>query len=64
MIATEILIALASGVTASVAGGALGAMLVGGKDIGYELAAMMGAFYGPVAGIAGVIIGLIIVTLI
>lgn len=45
-------------------GGAIGGMLVGGRHIGHELAAMMGAFYGPVAALPGVFIGLVILMLI
>ncbi len=56
-----LLIALAAGVIASVIGGAIGGMLVGGKDIGYGVAGWMGSFYGPVAGIAGVFIGLAVI---
>jgi len=40
-------------------GGAVGGMLVGGKDLGYELAAMMGAFFGPLAAVPGVAVGLL-----
>ena len=54
------IIALVVGVIASIIGGAIGAMFVGGRDIGYGLSAMMGSFYGPVAGFAGVIAGLAI----
>lgn len=43
---------------ASVIGGIIGGLAVGGKHIGHQLAAMMGGFYGPIAGIWGVIIGL------
>ncbi len=55
----EILIAFVAGILASIIGGALGAMWVGGKDIGYSLSAMMGCFYGPVAGVIGVAAGLL-----
>jgi len=61
MMTSTLLIALAAGIGASFIGGAIGGMLVGGKDLGYDLAGMMGAFYGPVAGVAGVILGLSIV---
>jgi hypothetical protein len=52
-------IALAVGVAASVIGGAFGGVLVGGKHLGNELAAMMGSFYGPLAGSGGVALALI-----
>ena len=42
----------------SIAGGAIGGVIVGGKALGNELAAMLGGFYGPLAGIAGIVIGL------
>lgn len=40
-------------------GGALGGVLVGGKHIGYGLAAMMGVFFGPIAALPGVLVALI-----
>lgn len=43
-----------------IAGGAVGGMIVGGKHIGNGLAALMGAFYGPMATIPGIVIGLLI----
>jgi hypothetical protein len=45
-------------------GGAIGGIIVGGKALGNELAAMMGAFFGPVASAPGVLIGLIVLALI
>jgi hypothetical protein len=53
-------VALIVGTAASIVGGALGGIAVGGKDIGNELAAMMGGFYGPLAGVAGMVLGLIV----
>ena len=41
-------------------GGAIGGILVGGKALGYELAALMGSFFGPIASVPGVLIGLLI----
>ena len=52
------------GVVCSLVGGALGGVLIGGKDLGNSLAATMGGFYGPLAGVAGVTIGLIVLVLI
>ncbi len=46
------------------AGGAVSAMKLGGKDIGNELALMMGSFFGPLAAVPGVLIGLIVLKLI
>jgi hypothetical protein len=53
-------VALIVGTAASIIGGALGGIVVGGKAIGNELAAMMGGFYGPLAGVAGMVLGLIV----
>lgn len=57
------LIAMIVGALASLAGGAVGGILVGGKHLGGQLAAIIGAFYGPLAGIPGVALGLVIVLL-
>ena len=57
-------LALAVGIAASIAGGVLGGIAVGGKAIGNELAALMGGFYGPLAGGTGVLLGLIVLALI
>jgi len=57
-------IALSTGTAASIIGGALGGMAIGGKALGNELAAMMGGFYGPLAGFAGVALGLIVLALV
>lgn len=54
-----VLLALVSGAI----GGAIGGLIVGGKALGNELAAMMGAFFGPVASMPGVAVGLIILAL-
>jgi len=53
-------VALIVGTAASIVGGALGGIAVGGKAMGNELAAMMGGFYGPLAGLAGMVLGLIV----
>jgi hypothetical protein len=55
----DTVIALVAGIASSVAGGALGGILVGGKALGNELAAMMGGFYGPLAGSGGVALALV-----
>jgi hypothetical protein len=49
------LVALAVGAL----GGAVSGVLLGGKHIGYGLAAMMGTFFGPIAALPGVLIALI-----
>ena len=51
------------GTAASVAGGALGGLLVGGRDLGPGLAATMGAIFGPLAGAGGIALGLIVLAL-
>lgn len=44
----------------AMAGGALSAMRLAGKDLGNALASMMGALFGPVAAVPGILIALII----
>ncbi|MFB2981524.1 hypothetical protein [Microseira sp. BLCC-F43] len=44
----------------SVIGGAIGGVLVGGKDLGNQLAAMIGGLFGPAGVIPAVLIGLVI----
>lgn len=53
-----IVLALIVGAAASLIGGAMGGVAIGGKALGNELAAMMGGFFGPLAVIPGVIVGL------
>ena len=57
------IVAIVAAFAASMLGGALGGVAVGGKAIGNELAALMGAFYGPLAGWRGVLIGVIIIAI-
>lgn len=42
----------------ALAGGAIAGMKIGAEALGKELAAMMGAFYGPTAVLPAVVIGL------
>ncbi|GET43416.1 hypothetical protein [Microseira wollei] len=44
----------------SLIGGAIGGVLVGGKDLGNQLAAMIGGLFGPAGVIPAVLIGLVI----
>lgn len=44
----------------SVVGGALAGVRLAGKDLGNELAAMMGAMFGPTAVVPAVLLGLIV----
>jgi hypothetical protein len=39
-------------------GGAIGGMLLAGKDIGYQLSATLGAFFGPLGVIPAILLGL------
>ena len=51
-------------VIVGIAAGAIGGIIVGGKHLGNELAAMMGAFFGPMATLPGVLLGLLVLKLI
>jgi hypothetical protein len=51
------------GTAASLAGGALSGIIIGGKDLGPNLAALMGAFFGPLAGVTGLAGGLLALAL-
>lgn len=62
--ALTVLIWVLIGVPLGFGGGAIGGLLVGAKDIGSELAAMMGGFYGVVIAMPGIVIALILNTLI
>jgi len=52
------------GVVASLIGGGLGGIVIGGKSLGNQLAAMMGGFFGPLSGVPGMIVGLVVLFLI
>jgi len=47
---------------AAMAGGALAGLRLAGKDLGAELAALMGAMFGPTAAVPGVLVGLIVLS--
>ena len=51
------------GIAASLAGGALSGLAIGGRHLGPKLAAMMGAFFGPLAGVTGLATGLLAMSL-
>ncbi|MHB0772873.1 hypothetical protein ACYCVF_32055 [Bradyrhizobium sp. 1.29L] len=59
-----LVVSLVLGVAASIAGGSIGGLLIGRKVLGNELAALVGGFYGPLAGIPGVIVGLVALAII
>jgi hypothetical protein len=44
-------------------GGALAGIWLAGKDLGAELAGMMGAMFGPTGAVPGILLGLIILAL-
>lgn len=48
----------------ALAGGALAGMKLAGKDLGNDLAAMMGAMFGPTGAVPGILLGLIILAFI
>ncbi|MEA5571953.1 hypothetical protein [Calothrix sp. UHCC 0171] len=45
----------------SMLGGAIGGILLAGKDFGYNFSAMMGSLLAPAGVIPGVIIGLVLI---
>lgn len=56
-------LALACGLAASILGGMVGGIATGGRALGVNLAATMGGFYGPLAAVPGIVIGLIVLAL-
>ncbi len=44
----------------SIVGGAIGGVLLAGKDLGYELAAITGGLLGPAGVIPAIFIGLVL----
>jgi hypothetical protein len=58
------LVWLAIATALSIVGGAIGGMLVGGKDLGNELAAMIGGLFGPAGVIPAMVLGLIVLNFI
>lgn len=77
MTATDFLTSLASGninivtgfvwviiaTSLSLLGGAIGGMLLAGKDIGYEFSAALGGLFAPVAVIPAILLGLFVLNL-
>ena len=55
---------LAIGILASLAGGALAGIAIGGKQFGLALATQMGGLFGLLAGIPGLVIALVALALI
>ena len=56
-IATEIVWLIIAAVL-SMVGGAIGGMLLAGKDIGYQFSAMLGALFAPAGVIPAILLGL------
>ncbi|QSJ17635.1 hypothetical protein JYQ62_01780 [Nostoc sp. UHCC 0702] len=44
----------------SMIGGAIGGIILAGKDIGYSFSAMLGALFAPAGAIPAIILGLIV----
>jgi len=44
----------------SMVGGAIGGMLLAGKDIGYQFSAMLGALFAPAGAIPAILLGLVV----
>lgn len=55
---------LAIATSLSIVGGAIGGILLAGKDLGVQLAAMIGGLFGPTAVIPATILGLIALRLV
>ncbi|MFC4252986.1 hypothetical protein [Sinimarinibacterium flocculans] len=49
---------------AALAGGALAGLKLAGKDLGNDLASLMGAMFGPTAAVPAVLVGLIVLMLV
>ncbi|WGV25398.1 hypothetical protein [Halotia branconii] len=47
----------------SMIGGAIGGMILAGKDIGYAFSAMLGALFAPAGAIPAILLGLAVLTL-
>lgn len=47
----------------SMIGGAIGGMLLAGKEIGYQFSAMLGSLFAPAGVIPAIILGLIVLNL-
>jgi hypothetical protein len=51
------------GLILAIVGGAVSGMRIGGEYLGQELAAMMGAFFGPASVVPAVALGVVILAL-
>jgi hypothetical protein len=59
--ATSIFLLTGYAIVLSVVAGALSGMALAGKDLGNNFAALMGAMFGPIAAIPGVLVGLLVI---
>jgi hypothetical protein len=57
------LVWLIVGTIVSMAGGAIGGLLLARKDLGYELSAILGGFFGPAGVIPTMLLGLAILNI-
>ncbi|OUL34702.1 hypothetical protein [Nostoc sp. 106C] len=62
-ISTEIVWVLIATIL-SMIGGAIGGMLLAGKDIGYKFSAMLGGLFGPAGVIPAMLLGLAVLNFI
>jgi hypothetical protein len=60
MTLTTLLGLIALGLVLALVAGAASGVKIGAEALGKELAAMMGAFYGPTAALPAVLLGLLI----
>ena len=60
MSSTQVFLLLVLGVVLAAAAGAINGMKIGAEALGKELAAMMGALYGPTAVLPALVVGLVI----
>ena len=57
------LVWLPIGIAFSIVGGALGGIVLAGKDLGVRLSAMIGGLFGPAATIPAILLGLSLIGL-
>ncbi|BAY22906.1 hypothetical protein NIES2100_26700 [Calothrix sp. NIES-2100] len=60
---TTVILTLIIATLVSMLGGAIGAMLLAGKDLGYKFSATLGGLFGPAGVIPAVVLGLAVLNL-
>ncbi|MBD2206599.1 hypothetical protein H6G33_30955 [Calothrix sp. FACHB-1219] len=60
---STVLLSLLIATVAAMLGGAIGGMLLAGKDIGYKFSATLGGLFGPAGVIPAVLLGLAVLNL-